>query len=104
MFCLLICLTLDPTAGQALVAGFNLPGVSDGELVLTGEILALIYAGQITMWNHSAITALNPGLHQAGLLPGEPILLGAWSDENIDLTYVRCSLTSFSKKERRQKE
>jgi len=46
--------------GVALVA--HLPGVSKGELRLSGEVVARIYLGQVTKWNDPAIAALNPTL------------------------------------------
>lgn len=45
-----------------MVPVVNLPGVGAGSLRLGGEVLAAIFAGQITSWNDKAIKALNPGL------------------------------------------
>jgi phosphate transport system substrate-binding protein len=45
---------------SAQQVNFNIPGVKS--LKLDGSVLAQIYAGKITNWNNSAITALNPGV------------------------------------------
>ncbi len=52
-----------------IVPVVNLPGVADGRLQLSGEVLADIMAGRIARWNDARITALNPGL----ALPATPI-------------------------------
>jgi len=41
----------------------NIPNVHQGELKLTGAVLAKIYLGQITNWNDPAIASLNSGLN-----------------------------------------
>lgn len=51
-----------PSAISGVVPVFNLPGVRAGELRLTGEVLAGIFASKITKWNDPAIAASNPGL------------------------------------------
>jgi phosphate transport system substrate-binding protein len=38
----------------------NLPGVTPGQLTLSGEVLGDIYLGKIKKWNDPAIVALNP--------------------------------------------
>jgi len=50
-----------PWALSAIGIGWNVPGVQ--KLNLTGKVLAEIYLGQITNWDSSAITRLNPGEH-----------------------------------------
>jgi|HubBroStandDraft_1064217.scaffolds.fasta_scaffold15569_4 phosphate transport system substrate-binding protein len=53
-----------PVIGGALAIVYNIPGVpTSAHLNLTGPILAEIYLGNITNWNDSAITAINPSLH-----------------------------------------
>ena len=42
---------------------YNIPGISSGQLKLTGDVLADIYLKNITKWNDPKITALNPGLN-----------------------------------------
>ena len=53
--------TIPETIGAITIA-YNLPGISNGQLRLTGDILAKIYLGTITNWNDPAITAINPSL------------------------------------------
>lgn len=59
-----------PTAAQALVVVFNLPGVTS-KLTLTMNITARIFTGSITKWNDPAIKSLNPVV----ALPDENIIL-----------------------------
>lgn len=47
----------------------NIAGVGPGELRLTPDVLADMFAARITYWNDERITALNPQLN----LPDEPI-------------------------------
>lgn len=47
-----------PTCMGAVVLGVNLPEVN--EVRLSGEVVADIFAGQITKWNDARICALNP--------------------------------------------
>lgn len=54
----------------------NVPGVKEGELKLSGELLAQIYLGNITQWNDAAIQKLNPSLN----LPDKKILVIHRSD------------------------
>ena len=49
-----------PTVIGAVVLIVNLPRLRDGQLRLTGEVLADIYAGRITKWNDSRLVELNP--------------------------------------------
>jgi phosphate transport system substrate-binding protein len=42
---------------------FNIAGVNSGQLKLNSSVLADIYLKNITKWNDSKITALNPGLN-----------------------------------------
>lgn len=48
-----------PIAISAQAINYNLPGVSD--LRLSGDVIARIYEGRISMWNDAAIARLNPG-------------------------------------------
>jgi phosphate transport system substrate-binding protein len=50
-----------PTVMGAVVPAYNVPGVS-GEIKFTPEILADIFLGKITNWNHPAIAKANPGI------------------------------------------
>jgi phosphate transport system substrate-binding protein len=59
-----------PVIGGSLAIIYNVAGVaSSTHLNLTGSVLAGIYMGNITNWNDSAITSINPGVH----LPNETI-------------------------------
>jgi len=49
-----------PLAISAQQINYNVPNVKS--LKLDGTVLAGIYSGKITMWNNSAIAALNPGV------------------------------------------
>jgi phosphate transport system substrate-binding protein len=48
-----------PTVLGPVVLAYNLPGF-DGELTLSGPVIADIYLGRITRWNDPALQALNP--------------------------------------------
>ncbi|KRG77415.1 phosphate-binding protein [Stenotrophomonas ginsengisoli] len=65
-----------PSAIGGVVPVVNLPGLTPGQLRLSGEVLADIYLGKITHWNDAALTALNPGVS----LPAEKITLVHRSD------------------------
>ncbi len=53
-------LHIPETIGAVTVA-YNVQGVSSG-LKLTGQVIADIFQGKITMWNDAAIQNLNPGV------------------------------------------
>lgn len=52
-----------PTVIGGVVPVINIKGIGAGELKLTGEILANIYRGEITVWNDPAIIELNKNLN-----------------------------------------
>ena len=58
-----------PTVIGGVVPVVNVPGVTPGQMKLTGPVIADIYMGKITSWDDKAIAALNPGLK----LPTLPI-------------------------------
>jgi phosphate transport system substrate-binding protein len=58
-----------PVIVGAIVPVVNLPGIGDGELRLSGPVLADIYLGRITRWDAPQIKELNPGLK----LPDLPV-------------------------------
>jgi phosphate transport system substrate-binding protein len=64
-----------PTVLGAVVPAYNLPGV-DGELKLTGGLLADIFLGNIRRWNDPAVAKVNPGLK----LPDAPLTVVHRSD------------------------
>lgn len=51
-----------PMLTGGVVVIVNVPGVKDGALRLSKDVLARIYLGEITYWNDAAIRALNPKL------------------------------------------
>ena len=71
-----------PTALGSVMPTYNIPGVT-AQLKFTGEVLAGIYLGQITKWNDSRITALNPGV----ALPDQDIVVAHRSDGS-GTTYI----------------
>jgi phosphate transport system substrate-binding protein len=69
-------LALFPIAITGISPVVNLPKIRDGQLRLTGPILARIFLGEITHWNDPALTQLNSGLN----LPTLPIKVVVRSD------------------------
>jgi phosphate transport system substrate-binding protein len=65
-----------PSAISGVVPIVNLPGIKAGELQMTGEVLADIFARKVTKWNDPEIAAINPGL----ALPKLPIVAVVRSD------------------------
>ena len=51
-----------PVSFGGIVPVVNIPGVASNQLVLTGELLAKIYAGEIKTWNDPRIAAINAGV------------------------------------------
>jgi phosphate transport system substrate-binding protein len=68
-----------PLAISAQIVAYNVPGVLS-HLKLSGKVLSAIYQGQITKWNASQITSLNPGV----TLPSIPIVTLHRSDSSGD--------------------
>jgi phosphate transport system substrate-binding protein len=65
-----------PTVIGGVVPVVNLPGVADGQLKLTGPLLADIFLGKVTKWNDPAIAGANAGVK----LPNLPITVVHRSD------------------------
>lgn len=65
-----------PAVIGGIVPVVNLPGITAGQLRLTGPLLADIYLGKITRWDDEAIQAVNPDL----LLPARSIVVVHRSD------------------------
>ena len=65
-----------PTAGGAVAAVYNLPGVSN--LKLSRTVLPKIFSGQITNWNDPQIAKDNAGAK----LPDQPIRLAVRADSS----------------------
>jgi phosphate transport system substrate-binding protein len=51
-----------PAIMGGVVLVVNLPGVTPGQMKLSGPVVADIYLGKITKWNDPQIAALNPGV------------------------------------------
>jgi phosphate transport system substrate-binding protein len=51
-----------PLAISSQMINFNIPGLNNVHLKLSGPVLAGIYSGHITKWNDPAIAGLNPGV------------------------------------------
>lgn len=64
-----------PESASAVVPAYNLPSIGNG-LRFTGDVLARIFLGNITMWNDPALVALNPGVN----LPAHKIVVIHRSD------------------------
>lgn len=71
-----------PTVLGAVVPTYNLPGV-EGELKLTGPVLADIFLGKIKKWNDPSIARLNAGMR----LPATDIVVAHRSDGS-GTTYI----------------
>ncbi len=80
-----------PTCMGAVVLAYNLEGVED--LRLSGEVIAQIFAGEITMWNDERLVALNPGVE----LPAEMIMPVFRSDGSGTTFVFTDYLTKVSK-------
>jgi len=62
-------LVIFPVAITGISPVVNLPKLGDGQLRLTGDVLARIFLGEISQWNAPEIVKLNPGY----TLPDAPI-------------------------------
>ena len=82
-------LHIPETIGAVTVA-YNLPGVTTG-LHLTGQVIADIYQGTITMWNDPAIANLNTNV----TLPARSIVVAHRSDSS-GTTFVFTGYLSVS--------
>ena len=65
-----------PTVIVGITPVVNLPGVTPGEMHMTGPVLAQIYLGNIKRWTDPQIMRLNPGKH----FPNLPITIVHRSD------------------------
>lgn len=61
-----------------IAVAYNLPGLAQTHVNMTGQVVAQIFAGQITTWDDSRLTALNPGVE----LPATPIIPVHRSDDS----------------------
>lgn len=65
-----------PAVVGGVVSIVNLPDIKNNELILSGDVLANIYLGNIKNWNDTKIAALNPSIS----LPNLPITVVHRSD------------------------
>ena len=84
-----------PETIGAVTITYNLPGVATG-LHLTGQVIADIFQGTITMWNDPAIQALNPTTN----LPAHAIITVHRSESSgtsfVFTGYLSASSTAWS--------
>lgn len=72
-----------PLAGAAVAVIVNLPELGTQAIKLNGDILADIFQGTITNWNHSQIAGSNPGVK----LPNRAIV-PIWRADGSGQSYV----------------
>jgi phosphate transport system substrate-binding protein len=65
-----------PAIMGGVVPVYNIKGIGDGAITLTGPVLAEIYLGKIKKWNDAAIAGINSGLR----LPDQAISVVHRSD------------------------
>lgn len=82
-------LTQFPAIVGGVVPVVNLPGITPGQLKLSGSVLADIYAGKITKWNAPEIASLNPGV----TLPDDDITV-VYRSDGSGTSYVFTSYLS----------
>ena len=84
-----------PATIGAVTVAYNLPGIATG-LHLTGQVIADIYQGNITMWNDPAIQNLNPTI----TLPAKTIVVVHRSDSSgtsfVFTGYLSASSSAWS--------
>lgn len=78
-----------PLAGAAVAVVVNLPELGGKAIKLNGDILADIYQGNITQWNHSQIAGANPGL----ALPAR-VIVPIWRADGSGQSYIFSSYLS----------
>jgi phosphate transport system substrate-binding protein len=71
-----------PTVAGGVVPAYNLPGFN-GELKLTGEVIADIYLGKIGKWNDPKIAAVNEGANLPDLA-----ITPAWRTDGSGTNFV----------------
>jgi phosphate transport system substrate-binding protein len=80
-----------PLAATAVAVIVNLPQLGGKPVKLNGDILADIYQGSITQWNHSQIAGANPGM----ALPNIPIV-PVWRTDGSGQSHVLSSYLARS--------
>jgi phosphate transport system substrate-binding protein len=82
-----------PAIIGGVVPVLNLDGIEAGKLKLTGELLAEIFAGDVSNWNDKKIAALNPGVR----LPDQGITVVHRADGSGTTAIFTDYLTKVSK-------
>jgi len=80
-----------PLAISMQMVNYNLPGLNNDHIKLSGPVLTGIYDGSITMWNDHAIAEMNPGVR----LPAHSIIPIHRSDGSGD-TFIFTQYLAFS--------
>ena len=80
-----------PLAISSQMVNFNLPGLNNQHLKLSGPVLAGIYSGKIRNWNDPQIAQINPGVK----LPNHTIIPIHRTDGSGD-TFIFTQYLSFS--------
>ncbi len=80
-----------PLAISSQMINYNIPGLNNQHLKLSGPVLAGIYSGKIKTWNDPAIAKLNPGVK----LPSNDIVPVHRTDGSGD-TFIFTQYLSFS--------
>ncbi|MGH9606758.1 MAG: phosphate ABC transporter substrate-binding protein PstS [Terracidiphilus sp.] len=80
-----------PLAISTQMVNYNLPGLNQRHIRLSGPVLAGIYGGSITMWNDRQIAEMNPGVE----LPAHAIIPVHRSDGSGD-TFIFTQYLAFS--------
>jgi len=65
-----------PAIMGGVVPVYNIRGIGDGQITLSGQVLAEIYLGKVKKWNDPAIASMNPGVK----LPSQAISVVHRSD------------------------
>ncbi len=80
-----------PLAISSQMVNYNLPGLNDQHLKLSGPVLADIYSGKVRNWDDAALKKLNPGIN----LPHQQIIPVHRTDGSGD-TFIFSQYLSFS--------
>ncbi len=80
-----------PLAISSQMVNYNLPGLNDQHLKLSGPVLAGIYSGKIRYWDDAQLKKLNPGV----TLPHQQIIPVHRTDGSGD-TFIFSQYLSFS--------
>jgi phosphate transport system substrate-binding protein len=80
-----------PLAISSQMINYNVPGLNDKHLKLSGPVLADVYSGKITMWDDPKLKELNPGVN----LPHNTIIPVHRTDGSGD-TFIFSQYLAFS--------